>query len=65
MERKAIQRLLRLADMDLASAIHLEAMMHPKPLEVICFHCQQAVEKFLKVYLRSQTDGPLHHLPGA
>ena len=22
--------------------------MHPAPLEIICFHCQQAAEKFLK-----------------
>jgi len=56
MERKPIHKLLRLADMDLAAAVYLESMTHPKPLEVICFHCQQAVEKFLKVYLRNQSD---------
>ena len=25
--------------------------MKPRPLEIICFHCQQAVEKSLKAYL--------------
>lgn len=35
---------------DLASAKFLLAM-HPVPLEVIAFHCQQAVEKHLKAYL--------------
>jgi HEPN domain-containing protein len=24
---------------------------HPKPLEIICFHCQQCAEKYLKAYL--------------
>ena len=52
---RAIRNLFRLADMDLAVAINSETTMHPKPLEIICFHCQQAVEKYLKAYLRSQT----------
>lgn len=25
--------------------------MHPQPYEIICYHCQQAVEKYLKAYL--------------
>ncbi|MBP5705748.1 MAG: HEPN domain-containing protein, partial [Spirochaetales bacterium] len=24
------------------------SVMHPAPLEIICYHCQQAAEKFLK-----------------
>ena len=24
---------------------------HPKPLEIICYHCQQSVEKSLKAFL--------------
>lgn len=35
---------------DLASAEYLQAMT-PAPLEIICFHCQQAVEKALKAFL--------------
>jgi len=25
--------------------------MHPIPIEIICYHCQQSVEKYLKVYI--------------
>lgn len=35
---------------DLASADHLQSM-YPVPIEIICFHCQQAVEKALKGFL--------------
>ena len=30
------------------TAYHLFKTMHPKPLEIICFHCQQAAEKAIK-----------------
>ena len=30
------------------SAYHLFKTMYPKPLEIICFHCQQAAEKAIK-----------------
>ena len=36
------------AEMDFQTAIHLYENMYPPPREIICFHCQQAVEKFLK-----------------
>lgn len=36
------------ADMDYQTAIHLDETMYPKPLEIICYHCQQAIEKMLK-----------------
>lgn len=29
-------------------AEHLNKTYHPKPLEIICFHCQQAAEKAVK-----------------
>ena len=35
---------------DLDSAEFLTRMM-PEPLEIICFHCQQSVEKAMKAYL--------------
>ena len=38
----------RFADMDLETARHLFEKMYPPPLEIICFHCQQAAEKFIK-----------------
>jgi len=37
-----------LAERDMAVADHLAATMRPVPTEAIVFHCQQAVEKYLK-----------------
>jgi HEPN domain-containing protein len=37
-----------LAERDIAVADHLAATMRPVPTEAIAFHCQQAVEKYLK-----------------
>ena len=43
---------LSFADMDLNCARYLnEAPMHPRPLNAICFHCQQAAEKALKAII--------------
>ena len=39
-----------IARMDLASAGYLQNM-HPIPIEIICYHCQQSSEKFLKGFL--------------
>ena len=36
---------------DLRVAAHMFDGMHPKPVEIICYHCQQCVEKALKGYL--------------
>ena len=36
------------AKMDWQTAKHLYDSFYPKPREIICFHCQQAIEKFLK-----------------
>ena len=50
------------ADMDFVSAEHL-LTLHPQPLEIICFHCQQAAEKYLKGYLvsKGETEPPKTH----
>ena len=40
----------KFAMMDLDSAKYL-CGMRPKPLEIICYHCQQSAEKMLKGYL--------------
>ena len=40
-----------LAVMDLGVARHLEETYHPKPLEIICYHCQQAAEKAIKALI--------------
>lgn len=39
------------SEMDLKTANYLFENMFPKPLEIICYHCQQAVEKMLKALL--------------
>lgn len=42
------KRWMDYAENDLAVAKHLLATFHPKPLEIICYHCQQAAEKAVK-----------------
>lgn len=39
---------------DLGVAKHLRETYYPKPLEVICFHAQQAAEKSLKALIISK-----------
>ena len=39
---------------DLDSAKFLFERKHPKPLEIVCYHCQQSVEKSLKAFLVSR-----------
>jgi hypothetical protein len=39
-----------IADADLGSAGFLQNMK-PIPIEIICYHCQQSAEKFLKGFL--------------
>jgi HEPN domain-containing protein len=36
---------------DLRIAEHLANNMHPIPDEIVCFHCQQSAEKYLKAFL--------------
>jgi HEPN domain-containing protein len=51
----------RFSMMDLISAKHL-CSLHPKPLEIICYHCQQSAEKLLKGFLVSNgIDPPKTH----
>lgn len=42
------------AKMDLGVAKHLNKTYYPKPLEVICFHAQQAAEKSIKALVISK-----------
>ena len=39
-----------IAEMDISSAKYLQKM-HPTPIEIICYHCQQSSEKYLKGFL--------------
>ena len=45
---QAVAEWLRVVEMDRTTAYHLFKTMHPKPVEIICFHCQQAAEKAIK-----------------
>jgi HEPN domain-containing protein len=47
-----VQEWYKFAMTDFNSAKYL-CDMRPKPLEIICYHCQQSAEKFLKGFLIS------------
>ena len=60
----AAQEWLAYAEADLGVADHLYKTYHPKPLQIICFHCQQAAEKAVKaviVFYGSQGGLPRKH----
>jgi len=48
------------ADRDLALAEHTAKTMWPIPHEIVCYHCQQFVEKYLKAFLVSKGQEPPH-----
>ena len=51
---------LEFAETDIGVARHLFNSYHPKPLEIICYHCQQAAEKAIKaVILQDDIPGGL------
>ena len=50
MDYNYIAEWFRFADMDLDTAEYLHGKL-PQPLEIICYHCQQSAEKYLKGYL--------------
>ena len=50
METKTVLEWLYFADADFDSALILNDA-HRKHYEIICYHCQQAVEKYLKAFL--------------
>jgi len=39
---------ITLAETEIGVAGHLFETYHPKPLEIICYHCQQSAEKAIK-----------------
>ncbi|WP_428770334.1 HEPN domain-containing protein [Treponema sp. HNW] len=49
---------VRYAEMDVLAANHLNEIQNPKPMEIICYHCQQAAEKMLKALILAY-DGEL------
>jgi len=46
-----LRQWLEIADSDLTAAKYLSQYMQPISYEIICFHCQQAAEKYLKWFL--------------
>jgi HEPN domain-containing protein len=52
-----VQEWIRFAEMDLNSA-NILSNHYPKPVEIICYHCQQSAEKILKVFLILQENTP-------
>jgi HEPN domain-containing protein len=53
-------RWIEFADRDLALAEHTAKTMRPTPHEIVCYHCQQFVEKYLKAFLVSKGQEPPH-----
>lgn len=51
---EAFEEWLVLAKTDLGVAEHLDRTYYPKPLEIICYHCQQAAEKAIKALIVSK-----------
>ena len=43
-----VQQWFTFAQKDLAVAKHLRDTFYPEPMEIICYHCQQAAEKAIK-----------------
>ena len=39
---------LKTSETDLGVAQHLFENYHPKPIEIVCYHCQQSAEKAIK-----------------
>lgn len=60
-EKSLSKEWLDLAQIDLASAEYLLGM-RPLPIEIICYHCEQATEKLLKgILVYCGVDAPKTH----
>ena len=58
LHKKEVDQWIALANNDLALAEHTVRTMTPIPYEIVCFHCQQYVEKYLKAFLVSKGQEP-------
>jgi len=60
--KEIVKQWIDLADMDLALSQHTAKTMRPIPHEIVCFHCQQFTEKYLKAFLISKSiESPYTH----
>ena len=57
MDKELVAEWFRFAEIDIDTALLLKDM-RPQHYEVICFHCQQAAEKYLKGFLISKDQMP-------
>jgi HEPN domain-containing protein len=46
-----VESWIKKAENDISSAQYLAKNMYPVPTEIVCYHCQQASEKYLKAFL--------------
>ncbi|MCC6094680.1 MAG: HEPN domain-containing protein [Eubacterium sp.] len=46
-----LQEWLKYIEQDLSVAKHLYDKFYPKPFEIICYHCEQAAEKAVKMLI--------------
>lgn len=58
---KLVQQWIKIAERDMITA-QRELEIEPNVTDIICFHCQQAVEKYLKAFLtKEQIEFPKTH----
>ena len=57
-KEEILQQWLDRGKNDLRAAEYLSTMHHPTPDEIICYHCQQSAEKYLKAFIFSHDIEP-------
>ena len=57
MDKELVAEWLRFADDDIDTVLLLKEM-RPQHFEIICYHCEQAAEKYLKGFLVSKDQMP-------
>jgi len=51
MDNLIVSEWIRFAQMDYDHAVKTVETHYPIPIEIICYHCQQSVEKILKAFI--------------
>ena len=57
MDKELVAEWFKYADNDIDSALLIKEM-RPQHFEIICYHCQQSAEKYLKGYIISKDQMP-------
>ena len=47
---------IQFAQMDYDAAINMVKLHRPVPIEIVCYHCQQAAEKILKAFVIAKSE---------